>query len=300
MAEEKDKNLEEAGAGAPEAQEPKAEEATAAPEAPEAVEAKAAEPEAEEAKAAEPEAEEAKAEAPAAEKPKAAKKAKAPAKPAASTKTRHAKGKVDVPAVKAVDAKDAKLDAAVFGIEPNIGVLHEVVRAELAALRRGTSSTKTRGEVRGGGIKPWRQKGTGRARAGSSRIPHWTGGGITFGPKPRSYVFKINRKMRKKALCMALSARVQEGGLKVVDDLPFDAPKTQAAVSVLQDLGVKYPLLVLVSEANENAALSFRNLPRVGVTVARELDVTDIMSARTVLVTESVVAELNERLGGSQ
>ena len=132
----------------------------------------------------------------------------APKKKAKSKKKAVAKATVSVPAVKALSDKEVKLSPEVFAIEPRIGVLHEAARAELAARRGGNASTKKRGEVSGGGVKPWRQKGTGRARAGSSRMPHWTGGGVAFGPKPRDYSFKVNRKVRAKALKMALSAPV--------------------------------------------------------------------------------------------
>lgn len=233
-----------------------------------------------------------------AEAKKAAPKKAAPKKAAKpKKKAAPAKAAVNVPPVKAVDVKDIKLSQDVFEVEPKVGLLHEAVRAEMAALRQGNASTKDRGEVRGGGAKPWRQKGTGRARAGSSRMPHWTGGGIVFGPKPRDYKFKLNRKMRNKALRMALSARVREGGLKVVDNLSFPEPRTQAAAAVLDGLDVNYPLLVLIDEKETNAILAFRNLPRVGVTVASELDVTDIMAARTVLTTTGVVEKLNSSLG---
>lgn len=231
------------------------------------------------------------------EKKAAAKKAAAKPRKKAAAVPRAA---IKVPTVKAIDSKAAGLNPNVFEVEPKIGVMHEVVRAEMAALRQGNASTKRRGEVRGGGVKPWRQKGTGRARAGSSRMPHWTGGGIAFGPKPRDYKFKVNRKVRSKALKMALSARVRDGGFKVVDNLSFSAPKTAAAVAVLGSLDVTYPLLVLIDEEETNAILAFRNLPRVGVTVASELDVTDIMAARTVLTTAGVIEKLNSRLGGSK
>lgn len=226
-----------------------------------------------------------------------------PKKAAANPKVRpaaRAKATVNVPTVKAIDAKAAGLNPDVFEIEPNIGVIHEVVRAEMAALRQGNASTKGRGEVSGGGVKPWRQKGTGRARAGSSRMPHWTGGGIAFGPKPRDYKFKVNKKVRSKALKMALSTRLRDGGFQVVDSLTFSEPKTAAAAAVLGKLDVSYPLLVLVEEKETNAILAFRNLPRVGVTVASELDVTDLMAARTVLATAGVVEQLNARLGGGK
>ncbi len=217
----------------------------------------------------------------------------APKKKAKSKKKAAAAAAVKVPEVKALGVKEAKLSPEVFAIEPKIGVLHEAARSELAARRAGTASTKKRGEVRGGGVKPWRQKGTGRARAGSSRMPHWTGGGIAFGPKPRDYSFKVNRKVRAKALKMALSARASEGSIKVVDGMPFDEPKTAAAAAVLKNLDVKYPLLVLVDDNDANAAMSFRNLPSVSVCNAAELGVADVLSARTVLLTRQVLEQLN-------
>ena len=204
-----------------------------------------------------------------------------------------AKREVKVPEVKALEGEQAGLDPEIFGVKPKIAVLHEVVRAEFASRRRGTASAKNRSEVRGGGVKPWRQKGTGRARAGSSRMPHWTGGGIVFGPVPKDYKFKVNRKVRSRALKMALSARAGEGGFKVVDALPFEEPQTSAGIAVLEKLEVKYPLLVLLTEADDNAALSLRNIPRVDVTGADDLLVSDIMAARMVLATKEAVSELN-------
>ena len=227
----------------------------------------------------------------------AAKEKKPAKKKAAAKKGKKKKSEradVKVPAVKAVAGKDLELNPAVFAVETKVGVIHEVVRAEMAARRQGNASTKTRGEVRGGGAKPWRQKGTGRARAGSSRIPHWTGGGIAFGPTPRDYTFKVNRKMRNKALKMALSVRAREGRLRVVEGLEFEEPKTAAAAAVLDGLDVNYPLLlVLVGEEDANVALSFRNLPWVGVTDTEELEVSDIIGARTVLTTSRVIEQLN-------
>ena len=262
------------GAKAGEAETAKAGEGKAAAE-PEP-EAKAAEPEPEAgAKAEEPEA-----------KP-------APRKKARAKKKAQAKAAVKVPEVKALAGKEARLSPEVFAVEPRMGVLHEAVRAEMAARRSGTASTKKRSEVSGGGAKPWRQKGTGRARAGSNRMPHWTGGGIAFGPKPRDYSFKVNRKVRAKALKMALSARASEGSIKVVDGLPFDEPKSAAAAAVLASLDVNYPLLVLVGEDEGNAALSFRNLQQVTVLGAGELGVADVMANRTVLMTRQVLEQLN-------
>lgn len=275
---------------------------------PEAAAAAESEPEAEAVAEAEPEAEATEdavdeevaveAAAPAKEsKPKAESKAKKPAKKkAAPKKAKKAKAPrtdVKVPEVKTLAGKELELNPEVFEVEAKIGVIHEVVRAEMAARRKGTASTKNRAEVRGGGVKPWRQKGTGRARAGSSRIPHWTGGGVTFGPTPRDYTFKINRKMRSKAMKMALSARVKEGNLKVLEGLTFDEPKAAAAAALLKSLDVTYPLLLVVGENDANVALSFRNLPRVGVTDTDDLEVSDIIGARTVLTTSQVIEKLN-------
>ncbi len=195
--------------------------------------------------------------------------------------------------IKALADKDFKLSPDVFEVEPSTGVLHEVVRAEQAAMRKGTAASKTRGMVRGGGVKPWRQKGTGRARAGSSRMPHWTGGGVAFGPSPRDYSFKVNRKVRSKALKMALSARAGEGGLKVVESLAFAEPKTAQAEAALESLDVDYPLLVLLGEDDDNAELSFRNLLEVEVRDAKSLGVTEIMAARTLLVSKQALEQLN-------
>lgn len=231
-------------------------------------------------------------------KPKAESKAKKPAakKKAAPKKVKKAKAPrtdVKVPEVKTLAGKELKLNPEVFEVEAKIGVIHEVVRAEMAARRKGTASTKTRSEVRGGGVKPWRQKGTGRARTGSSRNPVWTGGGVTFGPTPRDYSFKINRKMRSKAMKMALSARVKEGNFRVLEGLTFDEPKAAAAAALLKTLDVTYPLLLVVGENDANVALSFRNLPRVDVTDTDDLEVSDIIGARTVLTTSQVIEKLN-------
>src|SRR4029077_2276293 len=148
-------------------------------------------------------------------------------------------------------------------------LLHESVRAEQAARRRGTAATKTRAMVRGGGAKPWRQKGTGRARAGSSRSPIWTGGGTVFGPKPRSYTFKVNRKEQRAALRSALSLHAQRGSIAVLANGAFDGPKTAVAAGLLEDwetpTGKSHPVLVVLIPEESDAALSFRNLARVSV-----------------------------------
>src|SRR5579862_5755613 len=152
------------------------------------------------------------------------------------------------------------LDPAAFEARFNMPLVHETVRAELNARRRGTASTKTRGEVSGGGAKPWRQKGTGRARAGSSRSPVWTGGGTVFGPVPRSYTIKVNRKARRAALCAALSTHAARGSVAVFSAGVFDQPSTSQAFALLEDWGADAPFLVLLAESEAAAGKSFRNI----------------------------------------
>jgi large subunit ribosomal protein L4 len=183
-----------------------------------------------------------------------------------------------------LDVKDAAgkktgtvtLDDAVFGIEPHGPVLHQVVTAQLAARRSGTQSTKTRAEVAGGGAKPWKQKGTGRARQGSIRSPQWRGGGVALGPKPRSYAQKTPKKMVKLALRSALSDRAAEGKVAVVD-WGWDAPKTKDAVTALSSLGLEGKVLVVLGDADASAALSFRNLQHVQLIKASELNAYDVL-----------------------
>ncbi|RIK11417.1 MAG: 50S ribosomal protein L4 [Acidobacteria bacterium] len=173
----------------------------------------------------------------------------------------------------------------VFGIEPNVAVMHQVVVAQLAAARSGTHSTKTRAEVRGGGAKPWRQKGTGRARAGSIRSPLWVGGGRSHGPKPRDYGQRTPKKMKTLALRSALSDRVATKGLIVVDEWQFDSPKTREAVEALESLGLDGKSVLLVAaDAEAAVAKSFRNLPEVSVIVPGELNTYDILRCEFLLV----------------
>src|SRR5947208_14563651 len=162
--------------------------------------------------------------------------------------------------------KKVTLDDTAFGAEFHEPLVHESVRAELAARRQGTHATKTRGKVRGGGAKPWRQKGTGRARAGSSRSPIWTGGGTVFGPQPRRYTFKVNRKERRSALRSALSLHAGRGSLAVPDPAPFtDTPSTKNAAALLSDWGQPAGVLVVLGLEEERVALSFRNVDRLSV-----------------------------------
>ncbi len=183
----------------------------------------------------------------------------------------------------------AKLDAAVFGLERNDPLLHEVVKAELAARRQGTASTKTRGLVAGGRAKPWRQKGTGRARAGTTRAPNWTGGGVVFGPHPRSYTGKVNRKARMKALRIALSSHAAAGSLHVVDGAGFDAPKTSKAAELFAGAGLTAPVWVVVAPDEVHLAKSVRNLDRTYVANVGELDAADVVMARTLVVSKAAL-----------
>ncbi len=191
------------------------------------------------------------------------------------------------------------LDAVAFEARFNMPLVHEAVRAELNARRRGTASTLTRGKVRGGGAKPWRQKGTGRARQGSIRAPHFAGGGTVFGPSPRSYTFKVNRKARRAALRSALSAHAERESLALFDAAVFDAPSTAQAVGLLSDWGAGGPTLVLLVESEAAAGKSFRNIARVAVMPAVDAGVADVIGAGSLLVSEAAMAELVARAGGA-
>jgi large subunit ribosomal protein L4 len=190
--------------------------------------------------------------------------------------------------------RTVELDGDVFGAPFNGPLVHEVVVAELAARRQGTHATRTRGMVRGGGAKPWRQKGTGRARAGSTRSPLWTGGGTVFGPSPRRYTVKVNRKARRAALRSALSVHAERGSVSVLDAGAFDAPSTKQAAGLLEGRLGGSVLLVLAPE-QEAAAKSFRNLERVSVLPADAAGVADIVGAAQLVVSEEALAELTAR-----
>ena len=192
---------------------------------------------------------------------------------------------------------EIELNDAIFGIEPNEAVLFDAVIAQRASLRQGTHKTKGRSEVSGGGRKPWRQKGTGRARQGSIRSPQWRGGGIVFGPTPRSYAYKLPKKVRRLALKSALSNKVAETNFVVVDALTLDAPKTKDFVKVLADLSVATKSLIVTADVNENVALSARNIPGVTVLTAEGINVLDLVSANKVVITKDAVAKIEEVLG---
>lgn len=192
-----------------------------------------------------------------------------------------------------------ELDSAAFEARFNMPLVHETVRAELNARRRGTASTLTRGKVSGGGAKPWRQKGTGRARAGSSRSPVWTGGGVVFGPSPRSYTFKVNRKARRAALRAALSLHADRESLAVFDATTFTEPSTVDAADLIADWGSTGPWLVLLSEDEAHAGKSFRNIARVDVMPVGDAGVADVVGAASLLVSQAALPELVARANGA-
>jgi large subunit ribosomal protein L4 len=185
------------------------------------------------------------------------------------------------------DAGSVELVDELFGVEPNGAVMHQVVTAQLAARRAGTQSTKTRGDVRGGGAKPWRQKGTGRARQGSIRSPQWRGGGVALGPKPRSYAQRTPKKMVRLALASALSDRAAEGRVLVVDDWAWSTPKTKDAIAALGALGVEGRALLVLTRDDEVAWKSFRNLQEVHIITTGELNAYDVLASDWVIFTQA-------------
>ena len=192
--------------------------------------------------------------------------------------------------------KDAELSAAVFEIEPNVHVMHEVVRSQRAARRQGTHDTLTRGQVRGGGKKPWRQKGTGRARQGTIRAPQWAGGGTVFGPHPRSYAFKVPAKVVKLAMRSALSAKLADGEIVVVDQLSFEKPSTKQAADVLTNLGLEGRVTIIVPDDEVNTFLSFRNLSKVRVIGVSELNTLDFIDNKALVLTDAALTRIEEVL----
>jgi large subunit ribosomal protein L4 len=195
--------------------------------------------------------------------------------------------------------KKVKLDGGAFAAAFHGPLVHQSVRAEQAARRRGTAATKTRGMVSGGSAKPWRQKGTGRARAGSSRSPLWTGGGTVFGPHPRSYTFKVNRKEQRAALRSALSLHAGRGSLAILDTSAFAAPKTSQALELLEGWNQPRPTLVALAAEESAAALSFRNLARVAVLVHENVGVADLLGAASLVLSQAALDALSARAGGS-
>jgi large subunit ribosomal protein L4 len=192
------------------------------------------------------------------------------------------------------------LDAEAFGARFNEALVHESVRAELNARRQGTASTLTRGKVRGGGTKPWRQKGTGRARAGSIRSPLWAGGGVTFGPSPRHYTVKVNRKARRAALRSALSVHADRGSVAVLDASAFDTPSTKKAAELLTKWDQPGSTLVLLGEDEANAGLSFRNIQRVNVMPVTDAGIADVIGAGSIVVSEAALQMITARAKGDK
>ncbi len=212
-----------------------------------------------------------------------------------STETRTDR-QVDVRTPAGETSGSVTLPGELFDADANVSLMHQVVVAQLAAARQGTHATKTRGMVRGGGAKPWRQKGTGRARAGSSRSPIWTGGGVTFGPTPRNYTFKVNRKERRAALRSALSLHADRGSLAVFDPAPFDTPATKKAAELIGGWDAhRAPLLVVLAEDEAKTAYSFRNLDRASVLPADAVGVADLVGAASVLASQAALDQLSAR-----
>ena len=191
---------------------------------------------------------------------------------------------------------EIELNEAIFGIEPNESVVYDAIIMQRASLRQGTHAVKNRSAVRGGGRKPWRQKGTGRARQGSIRSPQWRGGGVVFGPTPRSYGYKLPKKVRRLAIKSVLSEKVAENKLVVVEGLAFDAPKTKEFKQVLANLSVDTKVLVVLEGGNDFAALSGRNLPNVSIVESNNVSVLDVVAADKLLVTKTALTQIEEVL----
>lgn len=191
---------------------------------------------------------------------------------------------------------DVTLNADIFGIEPNENVMFDTILMQRAALRQGTHAVKNRSAVRGGGKKPWRQKGTGRARQGSIRSPQWVGGGVVFGPTPRSYSYRLPKKVGRLAIKSALSQKVLDENFVVVDGLAFDAPKTKEFAAVLAGLNVTTKTLIVLEDDNVTAALAARNLANVKVIPAKSLNVLDVVDADKLVITQPALSQVEEVL----
>ena len=201
--------------------------------------------------------------------------------------------KADVLNIKGEVVGNVDLSKEIFGIEPNEPVVHQVVVAYLANQRQGTQSAKTRAEVSGGGKKPWRQKGTGRARVGSSRNPVWVGGGVAFAPKPRDYTKSVNKKMRRLAMKSVFSAKVKDNEFKIVDELKFEAPKTKTMVEIFKNLDINKTLVVI--DANDiNVIKSVSNIPNAACTLVGTLNVYDMLKYDNMLVTKAALEKIQE------
>ena len=202
--------------------------------------------------------------------------------------------KVDVYNIEGKKVSDIELNESIFGIEPNEDIVHSVLVNYLANQRQGTGSTKTRTEVSGGGKKPWRQKGTGRARQGSIRAPHWVGGGVALGPKPRSYKYRVNKKERRLAIKSVLSSKVLESELVVVDAIDFKEIKTKNMVNALTNLKVEGKTLIILPEKNENVQKSARNIEGVKTSLVNTINVYDLLKYSNLVVTLDAVKKIEE------
>ena len=205
--------------------------------------------------------------------------------------------KLQVLNTKGEKVSDIKLNNEIWGIEPNDAVLYDALRLARNNFRQGTADTKTRSEVSGGGRKPWRQKGTGRARQGSIRAPQWRGGGVVFGPTPRSYKFKINRKVGRLALRSALSTKIIDNEFMALDTIKFDAPKTKEMVKVLSNLEAPAKTLIVMDEIDETVARSANNIPGVKLLDARRVNVYDVLNSNKLIMTEAAIKSVEEVLG---
>ena len=206
---------------------------------------------------------------------------------------------IEVPVVDAANAAKGSVALPdVFSSKVRDSVMFEQVLAQLASRRSGTASTKTRGQIRGGGKKPWRQKGTGNARAGSTRSPIWRGGGTIFGPKARSYAYRLPKQARRAALRGALAQKARDEQVRVIDKLSFEAPKTKQMRAVLEALGIQGSALIVTAERDQAVELSARNLPRVSVQSVAGLNVYDLLRHETLLVTQDALPGIEERLAG--
>ncbi|PRP48976.1 50S ribosomal protein L4 [Bacillus halotolerans] len=193
-------------------------------------------------------------------------------------------------------AGDIELNASVFGIEPNESVVFDAILMQRASLRQGSHKVKNRSEVRGGGRKPWRQKGTGRARQGSIRSPQWRGGGVVFGPTPRSYSYKLPKKVRRLAIKSVLSSKVNDNNIIVLEDLTLDTAKTKEMAAILKGLSVEKKALIVTADANEAVALSARNISGVTVVEANGINVLDVVNHEKLLITKAAVEKVEEVL----
>ncbi len=193
-------------------------------------------------------------------------------------------------------AGDIELNASVFGIEPNESVVFDAILMQRASLRQGSHKVKNRSEVRGGGRKPWRQKGTGRARQGSIRSPQWRGGGVVFDPTPRSYSYKLPKKVRRLAIKSVLSSKVNDNNIIVLEDLTLDTVKTKEMAAILKGLSVEKKALIVTADANEAVSLSARNIPGVTVVQANGINVLDVVNHEKLLITKAAVEKVEEVL----